>query len=119
LFGIEHIIPRRHVALAVGYRIDETRVSVARKSTQVDCPLRITHASAVARCTMAREQISALLNLLRREFQRAFLSCGAHAEERHAEAQRLTASTNCWVLRHAVIVHTNALDGYKICASVR
>src|SRR5262249_58509789 len=41
LFGIEHIIPRRHVALAVGHRIDETRASVARKGTQVDCPLRI------------------------------------------------------------------------------
>jgi hypothetical protein len=27
---------------------------------QVDCPLRITHVRAVARCTIAREQIGAL-----------------------------------------------------------
>src|SRR5262249_39129699 len=53
---------------------DETRVSVARKGTQVDCPLRITHARAVARCTIAREQIGALLDLLRGEFRRALLS---------------------------------------------
>jgi hypothetical protein len=55
LFGIEHIIPRRHVALAVGHRIDETGVSVAWKITQVDCPLRIAHARAMARCTIARK----------------------------------------------------------------
>src|SRR5215471_9089978 len=62
-------------------------MSVARKSTQVDCPLRITHARAVARCTIAREQIGALLDLLRGEFRRALLSCGAYAEERQAEAR--------------------------------
>src|SRR5262249_15040476 len=83
----EHVIPRRHVAFAVGHRIDETRVSVARKSTQVDCPLRITHPRAVAGCTIAREQIGALLDLLRREFRHALLSCRAHAEERDAEAR--------------------------------
>ena len=86
LFGIEHIIPRRHVAFAVGHGIDETRVSIARKSTQVDCPLRITHARAMARRTIAREQIGTLLDLLRREFRRALLSCGGQAEERQAEA---------------------------------
>jgi hypothetical protein len=46
-------------------------VAVARKSTQVGCPLRITHAPAVARRTIAREQVGTLLDLLRPEFRRA------------------------------------------------
>src|SRR5260370_39596102 len=96
-FGIEQGIPRRDVALAVGHRIDETRVSVARKSTQVDCPLRITHARAVAGCAIEREQIGALLDLFRREFRRALLSCGAPTDERQCEAPGPKSLHVCWV----------------------
>src|SRR6185436_6502030 len=67
LRGFEHVIPWRHVALAVGHRIDKTVVGVARKGPQIERPLRIAHARAMAGRAMAREQRRALLDLLRRD----------------------------------------------------
>jgi beta-lactamase family protein len=55
LFGIKHIVPRRHGALSICHRIDKARVGIARKGPQIDRPLRIAHARAVARRTVACE----------------------------------------------------------------
>ena len=55
LIGIKHVIPWRHIALPVSHGIDKTCVGIARKVSQIDRPLRITHTCTMASRTVARK----------------------------------------------------------------
>jgi len=55
LIGIKHIIPWRHIALPVSHGIDKTCMGIARKVSQIDRPLRITHTCTMASRTVARK----------------------------------------------------------------
>lgn len=103
--GFEHVIPWRHVALAVGHRIDKTVVAVARKGPQIERPLRIAHARAMAGRAMAREQRRALLDLLRRDPGVIVLGRGARADQREAEA--------CGCNHFHVVAGSRALFGHQ------
>src|SRR6516162_10737526 len=70
------------------------RLPLATASTKRACPSRgkVRRSTAhcglrILGCTIARKQIGALLDLFRREFRRALLSCCVHAEERETEAR--------------------------------
>src|SRR5712691_3836166 len=84
--GLEHVAPRRHVSHAVGHRIDEARVVLARKFSQIDRPLRLGHARTVAGLAPDFVKLRALPDLLRRE-RLPVLRRGARARKREADAE--------------------------------
>ena len=48
ILGFQNILPWRHLALAIGHRIDEPGVRIAGELPQVDPPLGIAHPGAMA-----------------------------------------------------------------------
>src|SRR5258706_5325106 len=90
--GFQHIAPRRHVALAVRHRVDETRVFIAWKSAKIDCPWRIGHAIAVTRRAVSRVELSAFFDLLRWKFSAGVLRDSARTRERQHDTARTQTS---------------------------
>ena len=86
LIGIKHIVPWRHITFTVGHRINKPSVSIARKVSQIDPPLRVAHTRAVARRAMAREQRCTSFDLLWRKLRLIAGRRGARAHERETQA---------------------------------
>src|SRR4051812_12131436 len=79
LLGLEQVAPGRHLVLALGDRVEETRLVVARKGAQVEGALRLGHVRAVAGGAVLLEDLRAGLDALGRE---GLLRKGAAAGER-------------------------------------
>src|SRR5262249_20142746 len=65
--GFQYVTPGRHLIFPAQHRGDEAFALVSREFTQVEGALRVQHAGAVAWRAMARIDISAGCQLLRRE----------------------------------------------------
>src|SRR5436309_13389432 len=67
LLGRQYVTPGRHLIFPAQHRGDEACALVSRELTQVEGALRVQHAGAVAWRAMARIEVSAGGELLRRE----------------------------------------------------
>ncbi len=86
IVGLEHITPRGHVSHAVGHGIDEARVILPRKFTQILGPLRIGEARPVTGLAVSLVQRRAFPDLLCGErFPARVLRRGARAGKREAK----------------------------------